>query len=130
MRFITQIFFLFILLANYSWSQNISSIKLDSNKVLIFEKYLSFRHSFEPGGFNEWKASNPELYAKEMWYQSESFYIKRNYLTSGLTMNEGMIDVCRFEHLRKVNEEVIVPFAGFKDVMILLPKNKLIYITP
>jgi len=130
MRFITQIFFLFILLANFSWAQNSSSIKLDPNKVLIFEKYLSFRHSFEPGGFIQWKNNNPELYAKEMWYQSESFYIKRNHLASGLTMNEGMIDVSRFEHLRKEKEEVIVPFAGFKDVMILLPKNKLIYITP
>lgn len=130
MSLIKQIIFICVLLSNYAWAQKNSAIKLDSNKVLIFEKYLSFRHSFEPGGFVQWKNNNPELYAKEMWYQSESFYIKRNYLASGLTMNEGMIDVCRFEHLRKEKEEVIVPFAGFKDVMILLPKNKLIYITP
>lgn len=130
MSLIKNIIIICILISNFSLAQNSSSIKLDPAKVLIFEKYLSFRHSFEPGGFALWKTNNPELYAKEMWYQSESFYIKRNHLASGLTMNEGMIDVCRFEHLRKEKEEVIVPFPGFKDVMVLLPKNKLIYITP
>jgi len=130
MSLIKNIIIVFILISNFSWAQNSSSIKLDPAKVQIFEKYLSFRHSFEPGGFIQWKANNPELYSKEMWYQSESFYIIRNHLASGLTMNEGMIDVCRFEHLRKEKDEVIVPFPGFKDVMVLLPKNKLIYITP
>jgi len=130
MSLIKNIIIVCILISNLSWAQNNSSIKLDPAKVQIFEKYLSFRHSFEPGGFIQWKANNPELYSKEMWYQSESFYIKRNHLASGLTMNEGMIDVCRFEYLRKEKEEVIVTFPGFKDVMVLLPKNKLIYVTP
>lgn len=42
-------------------------------------------------------------------------------------MNEEAIDITRFESNRKQNEEATVIIPGFKDVIVLLPTNKLIY---
>src|SRR5574343_423196 len=95
------IIFVFLFLMGGLYSQNIT---LDSNRVNIFIKYLKFNHSFENGGFETWKANNPDLYLKEMWYYSESFYIKRNHFTDGVTMNEGSIYIPRFEKHRKDTE--------------------------
>ncbi len=67
------------------------------------------------------------LYAKEMWYYTESFYVKRNYNNEGITLDESIIDISRFESQRKENEEAIVTLPGFKDVIVLIPNNKLIY---
>lgn len=103
-------------------------IVLDSNKVKLFIKYPKYKHDVYSGGFIQWKNNYPLLYQKEMWYYTESFYIKRDYFSNGITMNEGMIDVSRFESQRKENEEVVVTFDGYKDVMVLLPGNKLIYV--
>lgn len=123
----------FIISFNSIFSQASSSsssnqeIVLDPVKVSMFEKYCVWKHSFEPGGFAAWKAANPELYQKEMWYYTESFYIKRNYLNTGDVMDESMIDVSRFELKRSEDQEVVVTFGGFKDVMVLIPGNQLIH---
>ena len=108
-------------------SSNNNEIVLDSNKVKIFEKYVQFNHSNDQGGFIQWKNNNPDLYLKEMWYYSESFYIMRDYFPQGEAMNEGMIYVPRFEMERMPSTEVIVKFPGLKDVMVLRPIDKLIY---
>ncbi|HWY11504.1 MAG TPA: hypothetical protein VN026_09270, partial [Bacteroidia bacterium] len=81
----------------------------------------------EPGGFVQWKANNPDLYLKEMWYYTESFYIKRDYLTTGDALPESSIDISRFETKRKPGVEKIVPLPGFKDAVVLIPEDKLIY---
>jgi hypothetical protein len=109
--------------ASFSQTQE---IKLNPDKVAKFEKYMEFKH----GGTNfypQWKATNKMLWAQEMWYYTESFYVKRNYLAEGNVMDESILDVSRFENQRKENEEAIVTFPGFKDVIVLLPNNKLIY---
>jgi hypothetical protein len=62
-----------------------------------------------------------------MWYYSESFYVKRNALNEGVTLNEEIVDISRFESQRKENEEVTVTLGGFKDVIVLLPAKNLIY---
>lgn len=127
-----NLIFLFLFAVSASFSQNkkatsTPSINLDPIKVTIYQKYLEFRFSYVEGGFPQWKKDNPELYEKEMWYLTESFYIKRNYLSQGITMDEGMIYAPRFEAQRKQDEEAIVTFPGFKDVMVLIPGSKLIY---
>lgn len=121
----TKIFLIAICLI--SGLSTFSQINLDSNKVNTFIKYLKYNHSFEAGGFDTWKANNPDLYLKEMWYYSESFYVKRNYLNEGVTMNEGSIYIPRFESKRKETEEVIIVMPGFKDAIVLIPANQLIY---
>ncbi len=110
-------------------SQN--SIKLDANKVIKFTPYLEYKHGGKQK-FITWKNENKILYTKEMWYYSESFYIKRNFindgvLLTGLTLDESVIDISRFEYHRKQNDESIVMLPGFKDVIVLIPINKLIY---
>jgi hypothetical protein len=134
MRTNTKFFFilLFYFAVFIAFSQNGKGVSnptiiLDPEKVAIFQKYLEFQHGNYPGGFKPWKNDNPELYEKEMWYYTESFYIKRDYLSQGITMDEGMIYVARFETQRAQDDEVIVTFPGFKDVMVLIPASKLIY---
>jgi hypothetical protein len=106
---------------------NIKDIHLDQDKVNIFLKYVEFKHSIDPGGFEGWKKDNPELYLKEMWYYTESFYVKRDHFNDGITLNEGSICIPRFESSRKQNEEAMVVLPGFRDVLILMPTNNLIY---
>jgi hypothetical protein len=120
-------FFSFSAFSQTDNNSSISKINLDPEKVEIFGKYIEFRHSLEPGGFDVWKKNNPDLYEKEMWYYTESFYIKRNYLTEGISLNEGSIYIPRFESSRKPTTESIVVLPGFKDALVLIPANQLIY---
>lgn len=103
-----------------------ASLKPDPAKETMYLPYLAVRH----GGMasvQEWKKSNTVQYYKELWYYCESFYVKRDHLQSGVTMDASMIDISRFESSRKATEEAIVVLPGFKDVLVLLPSNKLIY---
>ena len=44
-----------------------------------------------------------------------------------LKMNAAGLDISRFEHARKEMEEAILVLPGYKDALVLLPINKLIY---
>lgn len=102
------------------------NIKLDMNKVSKFEKYMEFKHG-GPQHYPTWKNNNKLQWTKEAWYYTESFYVKRNYFQTGEILDESIIDISRFENHRKENEEAVVELPGFKDVIVLLPENKLIY---
>lgn len=91
-----------------------------------FSKYIEYKYSLVQN-FTTWKKENKFLYIKEFWYYAESFYIKRGANPKGITMDESQIDISRFESQRKPNEEVTINIDGFKDVIVLLPSNKLIY---
>jgi hypothetical protein len=114
------------LVFNQSAFSQIQDIKLDPVKVEKFLPYLKFKHSSE-GDFETWKSNHMLQYTKEMWYFSESFYIKRNYYADGITMDESQIYISRFESQRKENEEAIIQMPGFKDAIVLIPGNKLIH---
>lgn len=116
----------FVVLSFVSYSQNVNDIKLNSDKVKKFQPYVEFRHGGKEA-FNTWKENNKVQYVKEMWYFSESFYVKRNAFSEGVTLDESIIDISRFEDKRKANEEVILQLPGFKDALVLLPLSKLIY---
>jgi hypothetical protein len=122
----SYLFGIFTFMSLVSFSQDWSKIKLDPDKEKKFEPYIEFRHG---GGadYQTWKTNNKFQYVKEMWYFSESFYVKRNVNTSGEILNEGIIDISRFESNRNPTEEVVINMPGFKDVIVLLPTNKLIY---
>lgn len=101
-------------------------LKPDPAKEAKFLPYLAVRH----GGMaviEEWKSKNTYKYYQELWYYSESFYVKRNYVTEGLELDESIIDISRFEAERKATEESVVILPGFRDAIILIPGNKLIY---
>lgn len=95
-------------------------------KEAKFSKYIEYKHSFTQN-FSEWKKENKFLYIKEMWYYSESFYIRKGISAEGNSMDESMIDISRFENYRKENEESTIILPGFKDAIVLLPNSKLIY---
>ena len=92
----------------------------------MYLPYVEWKHGGKEN-FQEWKNQNTVLYYKEIWYYSESFYVKRDHLNQGVVLNEEIIDISRFESARKENEEAIVVLPGFKDALVLLPLNKLIY---
>lgn len=117
---------LFFVLIGISVNAQVHEIKLNPEKVQKFTPFVEFKHGGATG-FPEWKANNKLQYTKEMWYYTESFYVKRNHLNEGITLNEEIIDISRFEQHRKQDEEAIVVLPGFKDVLVLIPAKKLIY---
>lgn len=110
-----------------SSSNSNQEIALNPAKVALFEKYPEFKYNIIPGSWQNIKLNNPELYKKELWYYTESFYIKRDHFTSGISLPEASIDISRFERKRKAQEEVMVKLEGYKDVIVLIPGNELIY---
>ncbi|MBL7921107.1 MAG: hypothetical protein JNJ40_12390 [Bacteroidia bacterium] len=118
---------IFTTMSFFSFSQDWSKIKLNADKEKQFEPYVQIRHSSTPAEYKIWKDNNKFQYVKEMWYFSESFYVKRNHLSQGETLNESIIDISRFEANRNATTEAIVTLPGFKDAIVLLPANQLIY---
>ena len=114
-------------ISSLSFSQDFSQVKLDPIKEKKYEPYVAVRHGGMGQDFINWKTNNKYQYIKEMWYFSESFYIKRNVNVDGITLNEASIDISRFDDNRKKSEETIVPMVGYKDVIVLLPLDKLFY---
>jgi len=109
-----------------SFSQGMNEIQLNPEKVKMFTPYMQVRHG-GVSGLETWKSTNKLLYTKEMWYYSESFYVKRNVHTDGQVLDPSFIDISRFESNRKQDEEVVVDMPGFKDALVLIPASKLIY---
>lgn len=119
-------FVLTLVLSLVYFAKGQENIKLDMNKVSKFEKFMEFKHG-GPQHYPTWKNNNKLQWTKEAWYYTESFYVKRNYFQTGEILDESIIDISRFENHRKENEEAVVEILGFKDVIVLLPENKLIY---
>lgn len=105
---------------------DISEMKYDYQAQEKFEKYIQANHDLQQN-FTTWKEENKIQYFKELWYYSKSFYVKRNHFSEGEKLNESIIDISRFESNRNETTESIVTLPGFRDVIILLPNNKLIY---
>jgi hypothetical protein len=102
------------------------AIEYKPEKEQQFLPYIIARH----GGVEalaEFKKNNRYEYLKELWYYSESFYVKRDHLPEGFLLDEAIIDISRYESFRKPDEEAIFILPGCKDALILLPANKLIY---
>lgn len=120
----------FLILSSLCYSQNTplspDLLKPDPTKEKMFLPYLAVKH----GGIShieQWKKNNTYQYYQELWYYSESFYVKRNH-QAGVRLDESIIDISRFESSRKYNEEVIITLPGFSDAIVLLPGDKLIYL--
>jgi hypothetical protein len=124
-KFIFLSLFVLCLKTDY-FSQSSNQLELNPEKVKQFSPYLAARHG-GPQGLEQFKTANKYTYLRELWYFTESFYVKRNHLAQGVVLNEEIIDITRFEQHRKLDEEAIVVLPGFKDVIVLLPANTLIY---
>lgn len=116
---------LFLGMLQWGFAQSDLS-KLGPQEEKKFGPYMATRHGgFE--GLEKFKAEKKFDYLKELWYFSSSFTVKRKHFAEGLTLDESTIDISRFEYLRKPYESVIVEFPGYSDVLVLLPKEKMIY---
>src|SRR5688572_23536800 len=98
---------LFLMTPVFSFSQA-PSIEFKPENEKKFAPYMAVRHG-GPDGLAELKKNNMNQYLKELWYYSESFYIKRDQLNEGTSMVDAMFDISRFEIYRKETEEAIVP---------------------
>ncbi len=122
-----HVLLLFIFLGSLGYAQSqVNSLEADPLKEKKFCPYMIYNHGGKEG-LEELKKYAPYEYLKELWYYSESFYVKRNYFEKGLTLDESTIDVGRFEKLRKENEEAIITIIDYKDAIVLLPLNKLLF---
>ncbi|MFO0356463.1 MAG: hypothetical protein ACK50A_05870 [Sphingobacteriaceae bacterium] len=110
-----------------SFSQDWSKVRIDPIKEKKFLPYLELRHAGAEAT-KKWKEENKYEYVKQMWYFTESFYVKRNHTASGNVLDESLIDVTRFEKERKLDQETVVTLPGFKDAIVLLPSKDCFYI--
>jgi hypothetical protein len=113
-------------LLSLSFRAQTSALEIAPEKERLYSVFMLGRHGGIEG-LAEFKKTHPHEYLTELWYQAESFYIKRNVRKDGQRMDESGIDIVRFEKFRKENEEYIVPMEGFKDELILLPESKLLF---
>lgn len=103
-----------------------NSLEIDPVKEKLVTPYLTYMHQGEEG-LAEFKKNQPHAYLLEVWYFTESYYIKSDFFQQGDPLPFGLLDISRFEDQRKESEESMVVLPGYKDVLILLPNNKLLY---
>ena len=117
-----------LFLTTHSGSCQISAdqFKPDPAKEKMYLPYLAAWYG-DPNMLQEWKKSNILRYYQELWYFCQSFYIKRNHLSEGVSINEAQIDISRFESQRKKDAEVILELPGYRDALVLLPGKDLLY---
>lgn len=124
-RYLSFALLFFLLIGNKITAQNQKkqTFSISEENVKKFYPYLEFMYGKET--LENMKRSNPAKYYYELWYHCESFYIKRNALKEGIPLNEEIIDIKRFEQNRKEKTEVEVTLPGFKDLLVLKPKEEL-----
>lgn len=109
---------LLIGLAMQIHSQNLfSEFGLTDEHVAMFSPYL--HHTYGEVQFEAFKTNDQVRYYTELWVMSESFYVKRDAYPDGVTLDESIIDIRRFESYRLADQETTVPLEGFKDALIL-----------
>ncbi|MES2681275.1 MAG: hypothetical protein V4635_15375 [Bacteroidota bacterium] len=123
---IRTILFLGFIAFSFNSVAQVNSLEANPEKERIYNPYMVYRHGGTEG-LAEFKKNKPHEYLKELWYYSESFYIKRNYLKEGIEMDASAIAIDRFEASRKETEEAVLVLPGFRDALVLLPINQLIY---
>ncbi len=120
------IYFILLSLLSFGSKAQVNSLEISAENEKMYSPYMLQRHQGAEG-LADFKKNHPHDYIKELWYYSESFYVKRNYLNSGVALDASIIDISRFENERQESEEQIVVLPGFKDAIVLLPITKLIY---
>mgnify|MGYP007095802542 FL=1 len=126
MRKYACIILLFVLFFAGQSSGQVSALEINPLREKMFTPYLATRHGGAEG-LAKFKEENRYLYLKELWYFTESFFVQRNQFSSGIELNEEIIDITRFEANRKPHEDVYLQLPGFKDALVLKAADKLLY---
>jgi len=96
----------------------------------MYTPYIMVKHGIhDVNTFKSWKESNTMQFYKELWYYSKSFTVIHHVNDEGITIDESIIDISRFDSVRDSTKTVFIPLtgAGYNDTIVLLPINKLIY---
>ena len=104
----------------------VNALDFSEKTEKMYNPYMVWRHQGTEG-LASFKKNEPHNYLLELWYFSSSFYVLRNYSNTGEKLDESIIDISRFESQRKDSEETILVLPGFKDAIVLLPSNKLLF---
>lgn len=126
MKKAVKIILFFSLLSCVKMNAQVSALEISQEEEKQFSPYMMWRHNGSIG-LADFKKDHPLEYQKELWYYTRSFYIKRDHLNTGAALDKSMIPIDRFETSRLPSTEAIVVLPGFKDALVLLPENTLIY---
>jgi hypothetical protein len=92
----------------------------------MYSPFLYWHHGGKEG-LETFKQEQPYEYLKELWYVCESWYIKKDYVATGVALDPYVVCIERFESYRKENEEAYLVLPGCKDAIVFLPTSQLIY---
>ena len=104
----------------------VNSLQISPEKEKMYTPYMYWHHSGQEG-LEAFKKEHPHDYLKELWYFCESWYILKDYAKEGVAMDPAIVDIERFEQNRKEHEKAILVLPGFKDAIVFLPIDQLIY---
>ncbi|HQQ95325.1 MAG TPA: hypothetical protein PLQ93_12265 [Bacteroidia bacterium] len=104
----------------------VNGLQIDPVKEKMYRPYMLWRHQGEEG-LEAFRKEHPHAYMQELWYYSQSFYIKRNYLQEGAELDASIIAIDRFESQREDDTEKLIILPGFRDALVLLPSRSLLY---
>lgn len=102
------------------------SNEISADQERKFTPYMYWRHG-GPEGVAQFKKTKPGEYARELWYYTSSFTVKRNHLATGVELDESIIDISRFEQHRLQDQPFILELPGFKDALVLVPVKDLLW---
>jgi hypothetical protein len=115
-----------LLFAGGTGFSQVNSLQISPEKEKMYTPFMYWHHG-GPEGLAEFKQQHPYEYLKELWYFCESWYVKKDYVKEGVPLDLYVVDIERFEQNRKEHEEAILVLPGYRDAIVFLPSDKLIY---
>lgn len=110
----------------FSAAAQVNPLQISKEKEAMYTPFMYWRHSGKEG-LEQFKREHPHDYLKELWYYCESWQVEKDYSTTGVALDLYVVDISRFEHYRKDSEPFYLVLPGYKDAIVLLPANQLIY---
>lgn len=130
MKKILTLISLFLVLIGKTQTIDVSAYKPTPEAEKMYSPYIMAKKMInDVPTFEKWKESNKIQYFKELWYYSKSFTVIHHVNDEGITIDESIIDISRFDWVRDSVKEIYIPLteSGYNDTIVLLPINKLLY---
>lgn len=115
-----------LLFSAFLGNGQVNSLEISVEKENMYAPFLYWHHGGKEG-LATFKKEHPHDYLKELWYVCESWYIKKDYASTGVALDPYVVCIERFETYRKETEEAYLLLPGYKDAIVFLPVDKLIY---
>lgn len=124
MRLAAIIFLVFTLVV--SAGAQVNPLQISKEKEAMYTPFMYWRHGGKES-LEQFKKEQPHAYLKELWYYCESWFVAKDYSATGVALDLHVVDISRFEQYRKDSEPFYLVLPGYKDAIVLLPANQLIY---